>query len=140
MPHYKFINRDRTLVLRDDYVIAWSPRDNAPVDPQPGAAPHRAGFHDEAPRDELQMWRAAGSPTPEAFRGAASPANGDPDRFATMPMAYIPPRPTVAWSAAGDLTRIEEVLPKLRNDDLAGLREQVQRLAKIVHRLVGGTG
>ncbi|PWT91745.1 MAG: hypothetical protein C5B54_04710 [Acidobacteria bacterium] len=144
MPSYRFINPN--LVQRDDQIIAWDATAGAPL-------------RDE----ELQMWKDAGSPTPEpgtvpvfmpmpvpigapAVPGADSPSPPLPSDLLQMggswePGPYIAPLAVGAFPGQliADLTcesldRIKSELPECK--DIEGLKQQLAALTDAVQSLL----
>lgn len=154
MTTYRYINRDHTLVLRDDHVISWDPKTGQPVEPQP-SAPKSATVEPvqtqiDAP-SELRLWQDAGSPTPTDLPQQSQAARGDEMRTTTAPwdedrqlpkMGYGPERELTG--ASHSISDALDILDKISDPatraggatSVNDLQQQVQLLTQALRSMV----
>lgn len=142
MPTYRYINRDRSLVLRDDHVIGWDPKLDRPTAEQ--HAPDNV--------NELKLWQDAGSPKPLAMpREEPGSEDGFELPLPTVTTASPLPITLGATGAAAPMmqaiaepetiSRLDHIVDELRHIpdiDTGGLKQQVVALADTVRAILQG--
>lgn len=144
---YRFLNADHSLVLRDDHVIAWDSATNRPAGQQPP--------QDGPPSDEIGLWTAAGSPVPdEVPTPRQQQGRADTDVFSInriytdfpqRPISELDPEPAIhvppiegariapaplSGEQLFQLRSISNTVRKLKDNDVAGLKEQLAKLTE----------
>jgi len=139
MVSYRFLNKDHSLVWRDDHVIKWDEKTNAPATDQVKQIVGTGKDDPPVALDEVQIWKDAGSPMPLSYDNGNGGVRPVPVGMPIFPK--MPDLSEVQQVAASPTQQRLDVIGKdlerpLGEVSLTALTKQVQMLTEAVKLLL----